>query len=173
MPSSLLRVAAVVLIGVVTALSLFVVTISAQKRKPARHGTVCGDPTAKCKTTATFQPHDLPFQVPASGAIFDTELFYAIILKSSNVPADDCNKFIPESERVAAQSLFPQHKVFSSRCAEPGELFYTNTSPKARFMAIYAGVSLADANRMLATVKATGKFPSANIRRMRAGFNGT
>jgi hypothetical protein len=173
MPSSILRVAAVVLVGVVIAVSFSAGTASAQKRKPARHGTICGDPTAKCRTTATFQPHDLPFQVPASGAIYDTELFYAIILKSSNVPADDCNKFIPESERLAAQSLFPKHKVFSSRCAEPGELFYTNTSPKARFMAVFAGMGLADANRMLATVKATGKFPGASVRRMRAGFNGT
>jgi hypothetical protein len=173
MSSSLRRLVALVLIGVVTAVSLFVVTASAQKRKPARHGTICGDPTAKCRTTATFQPHDLPFQVPASGAIFDTQLFYAIILKSANVPTDDCNQFISESERLAAQSLFPDHKVFSSRCAEPGELFYTNTSPKARFMAVYAGMSQADANRMLTMVKATGKFPSANIRRMRAGFNGT
>jgi hypothetical protein len=40
-------------------------------------------------------------------------------------------------------------------------------------MAVYAGATLADANRMLAMVQATGKFPAANIRRMRAGFNGT
>jgi hypothetical protein len=171
--SSLPRLIAVGLVGVVTAVSCFVFTASAQKRKPARHGTICGDPTAKCKTIATFEPHDLPFQVPASGAIYDTELFYAIILKSASVPADDCNKFIPESERLAAQALFPDHKVFSSRCADPGVLFYTNTSPKARFMAVYAGMSQADAGRMLATVKATGKFPGASIRRMRAGFNGT
>jgi hypothetical protein len=31
----------------------------------------------------------------------------------------------------------------------------------------------ADANRMLATVKATGKFPGAYMRRMRAVINGT
>jgi hypothetical protein len=40
-------------------------------------------------------------------------------------------------------------------------------------MAIYAGTTIADANRMLAAVKATGKFPGANIRRMRTSFNGT
>jgi hypothetical protein len=40
-------------------------------------------------------------------------------------------------------------------------------------MAVYAGATQADANRMLATVKATGKFPGANIRRMRAMINGT
>jgi hypothetical protein len=40
-------------------------------------------------------------------------------------------------------------------------------------MAVYAGMSLAEANRLLASVKATGKFPGANIRRMRAMINGT
>ena len=39
-------------------------------------------------------------------------------------------------------------------------------------MAVYAGKAPAEANRMLAAVKATGKFPGANIRRMRTGFNG-
>lgn len=170
--SSLPRVAVVVL-GVATAMILFVGTMSAQKRQPTRHGTICGDPTARCKSSASFEPHDLPFRVPASGAIYDTELFYAIVLKSLNVPADNCDKFIPEGDRLAAQTLFPDRKVFSSRCADPGVLFYTNTSSKARFMAVYAGMTVAEANRMLATVKATGKYPGANIRRMRAGFNGT
>jgi hypothetical protein len=40
-------------------------------------------------------------------------------------------------------------------------------------MAVYAGMTMADANAMLAKVKATGKFPGANIRRMRALINGT
>ena len=88
-------------------------------------------------------------------------------------PDDDCKIFVPEKERVAAQALSPDHKVFSSRCTEPGDLYYTNTSANAHFMAVYAGATLADANRMLAMVQATGKFPGANIRRMRAGFNGT
>jgi hypothetical protein len=50
---------------------------------------------------------------------------------------------------------------------------YTNTSPRAHFMAVYGGMTLAEANRMLARVRATGKFPGANIRRMRAMINGT
>jgi hypothetical protein len=100
-------------------------------------------------------------------------LFYAIILKTVKSPDDDCKIFVPEKERLAAQALFPDHKVFSSRCTEPGELYYTNTSANAHFMAVYAGTTLAEANRTLATVQATGKFAGANIRRMRAGFNGT
>jgi hypothetical protein len=111
--------------------------------------------------------------MPQSAVIYDTDLFYAIILKSMSVPEDNCDKFVPESVRLAAQALFPDHKVFSSRCVEPGQVSYSNTSSKSQFMAVYGGLTLADANRMLAAVKATGKFPGANIRRMRATINGT
>jgi endonuclease V-like protein UPF0215 family len=56
---------------------------------------------------------------------------------------------------------------------EPGELFYTNVAENQRIMAVYAGATLAEAKRVLTAVKASGKFPGANIRRMRTGFNGT
>jgi hypothetical protein len=167
-----LRVTAIALVTV-TSLSFVAGTMSAQKRKTVRHGVICGNPTVPCKTSVTFAANDLPFRVPANASIYDTDLFYAVILKSMTVPEDNCEKFITESDRLAAQHLFPDNKVFSSRCAEPGELSYTNTSPKARFMAVYAGTTLADANLMLAKVKAAGKYPSANVRRMRAAFNGT
>ncbi len=167
-----LRVTAIALIAGTT-LSFGAGTMSAQKRKAVNHGVICGNPTVPCKTSATFPPNDLPFQVRPTANIYDTDLFYAVMLKSMTVPEDNCDAFVSEGERLAAQRLFPDHKVFSSRCAEPGELSYTNTSPKARFMAVYAGMTLADANLMLAKVKATGKYPSANVRRMRAAFNGT
>jgi hypothetical protein len=126
-----------------------------------------------CKTTTTFQPNDLPFRVPENSVIFDTELFYAVILKSVGATDDDCNTFVPETDRLAAQALFPDHKVFSSRCADVENLFYTNVDPKFRIMAVYGGATLAEANRVLAAAKATGKFPGAYLRRMRTGFNGT
>jgi hypothetical protein len=171
--SSLVRSVVMVLITTTTLLGFFDGAVSAQKSKPARHPSICGDPRASCKSIATFNPNDLSFRIPNNTVIYETDLFYAIILKSINVPEENCDKFIPESDRLAAQALFPDHKVFSSRCAEPGELSYTNTNAKARFMAVYAGLTTADANRMLAAVKATGQFPGANIRRMRAAFNGT
>ena len=142
-------------------------------RHRAKKGSICGNPTVACKTSVTFQAHDLPFRVPANAVIWDTELFYAIILKSVRAPNDSCEAFVPESDRLQTQALFPDRKVFASRCAEPGELFYTNVSDKHRIMAVYAGTTLAEAKRVLQTVKATGKFPGANIRQMRTGFNGT
>lgn len=134
---------------------------------------ICPDPTVACKTTFDFRPHQLPFRLPANAVIFDTEQFYAIVLKSVRDEAEDCAAFISEAERLQAQSLFPRHKVFSSRCYDPEELYYTNVAPKQQFMAVYAGRTRAEAERMLATVKAMGGFPGANVRRMRTGFNGT
>ena len=145
----------------------------AQKRRPGQHLSVCGNPNLPCKTSATFEPNDLPFRMPKNAIIYDTEPFYAIVLKIVGASDQDCDVFVPESQRTEAQRLFPDHKVFTSRCPEPGNLSYSNTSSKHRFMAVYAGTTLAEANRRLAAVKATGKFPGANIRRMRTGLNGT
>jgi hypothetical protein len=136
-------------------------------------GSICGNPQVACKTSATFSPNDLPFRVPENSVIFDTELFYAIILKSVPAREDDCNTFVPEAERLETQRRFPDRKVFASRCVDIENLFYTNVDPKYRIMAVYGGTTLAEANRVLANVKATGKFPRSYIRRMRTGFNGT
>ena len=142
-------------------------------RQRVRKASICGNPMVSCKTTATFKPNDLPFRLPANSVIFDTELFYAIVLKS--VPADegDCNVFVPEAERLETQALFPDRKVFTSRCADIENLFYTNVNPKFRIMAVYGGSTLAEAKGVLEAVKATEKFPAAYLRRMRTGFNGT
>jgi hypothetical protein len=143
------------------------------RRKPAKHPAVCGNPNVTCGGQVTFQPNELPFHIPPKAVIYDTDLFYAVILRSVPSPEESCDNFIPEPERIAAQVLFTSNKVFTSRCAEPGQVSYTNTSSKAQFMAVYAGLTMAEANAMLAKVKATGKFPGANIRRMRAVINGT
>jgi len=143
------------------------------KGRRASAAAICGNPKVACKTSVTFQPHDLQFRVPANAVIWDTDPFYVVILKSMPANNDSCDVFIPETERLAAQALFPEHKVFASRCIEPGELFYTNVSENHRIMAVYGGTTLAEAKRVLAAVNATGKFPGANIRRIRTGFNGT
>jgi hypothetical protein len=151
------------------------------KNRRTTRAAICGNPTVTCRTSVTFEPHDLPFRVPKSGVIIDTERFYAIILKSLTPKEYDCELFIPEEDRLAAQALFPANKVFTSRCTEAGNLFYNdenrpgfaNISDTHRIMAVYAGGTLAEAKRVLAAVKATGKFPGANLRRMSTGFNGT
>jgi hypothetical protein len=139
----------------------------------ARRGSLCGNPQVACKTSVEFQPNDLPFRVPKNSVIFDTELFYAVILKTLTATDYDCQVFVPETERMEAQALLPDHKVFSSRCYEPGNLFYTSINDQHRIMAVYAGTTAAESKRVLDAVKATGKFPGAYLRRMRTGFNGT
>ncbi len=151
---------------------------SAQRRrraapKPEKHLKICGNPNVTCASSIQFPPYALPFQFPQSSVIYDTDQFYAVILKSVSTANNNCDNYIPEQERLKAQTLFPNTKVFTTRCAEPGEVSYSNTNPNTNFMAVYAGSSIADANRMLATVLATRKFPGANIRRMRAVINGT
>jgi|SRR5215813_3038781 len=145
----------------------------AQTRKPKPKPMVCGNPKIPCQTTAQFEPYDLPFRVAENAVITDTELFYAIMLKSVGKSDQDCEVFVPEAERLEAQALFPENKVFTSRCPDVETLAYTNVNPQHRFMAVYAGKTLAEAQRLLQTVKATNKFPGASIRRIRTGFNGT
>lgn len=159
-------------IAAVIAVLIFVSAADAQRRNRGRL-TICGNPNAACPSQATFEPHDLQFRVPRNAVIWETELFYAVILKSMNASDENCDAHIPEADRLAAQTLFPDRKVFASRCVEPGTLYYTNTRANSRLMAVYAGRTLAEANRVLAAAKAMGKYPGANIRRMRAGFNGT
>jgi len=160
-------------LAVVIAALFILVTAAGTQRRTTGRLTVCGNPNVRCPSTATFEPHDLAFRVPRNAVIWETELFYAVILKSMNASDENCDAHIPESERLAAQVLFPDRKVFASRCVEPATLYYTNTRPNTRLMAVYAGPTLAEANRVLAAVKATGKFSGAYVRRMRAGFNGT
>ncbi|HEY3104388.1 MAG TPA: hypothetical protein VGJ69_12420 [Pyrinomonadaceae bacterium] len=152
----------------------FLTYAAAQKPRAKAHFVICGNPKVACHTgDFVFQPYDLPFFSPKKAVIYDTELFYAVILKSKPAPDDNCDIFFSEDNRLEAQALFPDKKVFASRCTDPENLFYTNTKPNYRIMAVYAGKTLAEANRTLAAVKATGKFPGANIRQMRTGFNGT
>jgi hypothetical protein len=143
------------------------------QRRRMRPVAVCPDPTVRCRTSVEFEPHQLPFEVPPDGLILETEKFYAVILKSVRDTSQDCTVFIAEAERLEAQKLFPRHKVFASRCAEAGNSYYESIADNQQFMAVYAGRTRAEAARMLAKVKATGRFPGANLRRTSTGFNGT
>ena len=162
----------VILLGLIAA-ALSSGGASAQPR--SRLGTICGDPTVRCRTSVEFQPYQIPFRIPPQAPIWETEHFYAVILKSvrDETRGGDCNVFVPEPERIEAQVLFPRNKVFTSRCFETGDLFYLGVAENSQFMAVYAGRTRAEGQTMLAKVKATGKYPGANLRRLRAGFNGT
>jgi hypothetical protein len=148
---------------------------NAQSRPPrvqTTKGRICGDPTVRCRTSVPFDDWTLPFEVPKNGVIWESERFYVIMLES--VPAGiDCSKFIPETDRTTVQAKFPKNKVFTSRCDDPTNLYYSNTDRNQMFMAIFAGRTRAEADRLLLKIKADGGYPGANIRRMTTGFNGT
>ena len=154
---------------------LAVVAVRAQKRKVAYR--VCGDPTAACKQRENFQPFQLPFEYTSNFHISESQLFYAVILKSVKENADpdqrNCEKAITEVDRIETQKLFPHNAVFVMRCWEPGEISYTNVADDVSFMGVYAGQTLAEANAFLVKVKAGGKFADATVRRIRVQMNGT
>ena len=143
----------------------------ARRRQPPNR--ICFNPQERCRTAATFEPHDLPFSLPQNAVIWDSEPFYAVVLKSLRVRDDDYQSFIPEDERLRAQALFPDRKVFADRYPEAGTLSYEGFALNRRLLAVYAGTTRAEALQMLRRVQATGMFPGANIRRTRAAFNGT
>src|SRR5947209_17624284 len=146
------QVVCVVLFGLMTVGA----SASAQRRAKPRSAILCPDPTVACPTSVEFKPYQLPFSVPADAVIYETETFYAVILKSVRDASKgaDCNVFVPETDRLAAQTLFPHNKVFASRCFESGDLYYTNVAHDRQFMAVYAGHTLAEAKAMPAKVRA-------------------
>lgn len=156
------------------AVSLLAAGAAAQNRRGQKivRGKVCGDPTMNCPGGPNFQPYDLPFHIPKNAVIWESEPFYAVIIKSMKA-GENCEAFVPEEERLEAQKLFPRNKVFTDRCPEPGTLYYSNTNTDFRLMAVYAGKTRAEADKVLSAVRASGKFPTANLRRMTTGFNGT
>jgi hypothetical protein len=129
-----------------------------------RPGRVCPDPSRPCPG---FKPHDLSFVLPRDGTARPddrSEPFFAVILRSG----PRCS--IADEQRRAAQLLFPRNKVFSQRfeCDDDVEnnITYTNVNASAGFLAVHAGATRESADALLARVRATRRFPGANLRRM-------
>jgi hypothetical protein len=125
-------------------------------------GKIQPDPAQSCG-----KPHVLCFETPkdeVARAEFLSETFYAVILKT----AARCS--IPEADRLDVQRVFPRHKVFSMRfqCDDDVEenVSYTNVNEAYGFIAVYAGRTSKEAKARLMEVKATARFPGANIRKM-------
>jgi hypothetical protein len=134
----------------------------------AQTADVCADPARPCPG---FRVHDLSFPLPQDGVARPearSAPFYAVILESGA----RCR--IPEAQRVEAQKWLPESKVFNARfgCDDDAanNVSYTNVDPKAGFLAVHAGADRAAGEAMLARVKALGRYPGANLRRMQAVF---
>ena len=127
---------------------------------------VCPDPAKPC---AGFRDHDLSFILPADGkarAEARSAPFFAVMLKTTAPCAE------VEAERRELQSLFPRHKVFANRFECDGDaennVRYTNADPKRGFIAVYGGMTRAEAEALLEKAQALHRFAGANVRRMQA-----
>ena len=156
---------------IVLCLVMAAVSVYGQKTK---YGKICGDPNIKCRTQdIVFEPFEIPFEIPKTYAVYSSESFYAVILQSKSASSPNCADAFSENKRLKTQELFPDNKVFAFKCDEFNTTYYTGVSNNVGFMAVYAGKTLAEAKAFLKKVEATGKFKGANIRKLRAEFNGT
>ncbi len=146
--------------------------------KPWPDAFVCSTPDTPCSTPIGddfFAPYDLSFNLPNPlkwQTAHNSNHFYAIILKSSKAiyPSnrdDDtkCGGYFSEKERLSVQAMFPYRKVFASR-HNCGIVQYNNVNNQYNFLAVYAGKTSGEANKILKRVKATGHFTDVNIRKM-------
>ena len=156
--------------------AIIVVAMAASSAIGQKAGSVCGDPTAKCRDRANFQDEELPFIAGTRANIAESAWFYGIVLKSAKMKVEwgDCdNPMFTAADRGEVQSLFPKNKVFALNCVQTGSAYYTGVSDQIAFIGIYAGPTLAAANAFLKKVQATGKYPGIKVRRMKVQINGT
>src|SRR5215213_10042256 len=148
-------------------LGLLTVGAAFGQKKPTQ-GKICGNPSVKCKTDSSmFNASDILFEIPENSAIFESESFYAVILKSSTVKdlfgsEETCKAVDTEEERSMTQKLFPNNKVFSQRCGYDS-LYYSGVKVNTVFIAVYGGRTLAQAQSFLKTVSGTGKYKGVYI----------
>ncbi len=152
--------------------------IEAFGQKASKQGKICGNPNTNCKTDKSlFEPNEIPFETSSSFVIFESQTFYAVILKSKKVAdifADDnnCRNIASEEERLNVQKLYPNNKVFTQNCGY-NNLYYTGIQDSTVFIAVYGGKTLAEAQNFLKIVEQNQKFKGAYIKKMQAQFNGT
>lgn len=150
--------------------------VALAQKKNKKIPRVCGNPDESCKGRANFQPYELPVEWPENSVIAESETFYAIILKSAKFDYSsgaDCNMVYSAEEIQSIQYQFPNNKVFAQKCSEAGMNYYTGINYEFVFIAVFAGKTLAEANKTLKKVQATEQFPGVKVRKMKVGINGT
>lgn len=124
-------------------------------------GKIYSDPEYK---DPAFKAHELPFQIPEIIGESKSVPFYALILKTY----PKCS--IKDTERLAAQRLFPKQKVFYERnCSDDNYedmISYTSVDYNYDFLAVYAGSTLNEAKKLSAQIKKMNHYPGYNIRKM-------
>ncbi len=154
-----------------------------QRPTPKATNSVCPDPANPCrKKQKEFGEWELSFRLPPRirpNVTYKSASFYAIILKTYSEGCDelDVNSAV-EPERVQIQTQYPTRKVFAEyscpnmdatvyefagKMTKEGESLYSD------YIAMYAGETSDEANRLLGELKA--QFPGATIKRMTATWS--
>ena len=134
-------------------------------------GALCQQPTVKCPSSYSFAAYQLPFTIKEKlvfGKSYQSEEFYAVVVKSVKSSGDSDCTIVSEEERLEAQKLWPTRKVFASHLNCPEELvLYENVDQNFNFLAVYAGKTLKEAQRVLTQIKANPRYSQVYLKRMR------
>lgn len=148
---------------------------SSKKQKVAQ-GKICGNPNIECKINGStvFADWDIQFELPKHYVIYESETFYAVILRSQKITdrfggETTCKPVATETERLEIQTLFPNNKVFAQTCGYGP----TNYSEDTVFLAVFAGKTLVQAKSFLKVVNKNGKFKDAYIKKLQVSLNET
>jgi len=138
---------------------------------PQTNGIICHQPTTKCTSAYAFAAHQLGFAIKEKlewGKSYRSEEFYAVVLKSVKAAGDTRCAFVTEQERLEEQKMWPTRKVFASHLNCPEELvLYENADQNFNFLAVYAGKTLKEAQRLLNQIKVNPRYSQAYLKRMR------
>ena len=134
---------------------------------------ICPNPSAPC---GQFEQYKLPLRLPRRirpNTTYRSVTFYAVVLRS--LPYDETgNCDLHEPERARVQERFPERKVFyDTQCPDLEGIAYMdagNNQPIREVLAIYAGSTPAEAQQVLARVRAMGGYRNARVRRMYGVF---
>lgn len=159
---------------------------SATPRKTATvSNRVCGDPGEPCEhKEKEFAEWELTFKLPAkisANKLYRSAPFYAVLLKTYE-SVEDCDggEFIEaiEAERRREQSQNFLNKVFASySCPNMDAIGYefdgandpkTGNTLIANFIAIYAGDTKAEADKLLQELK--GRYAKGVVKKMVANY---
>ena len=146
--------------------------LAAAASSQAQSGVICGFPR-NCVPAYKFKPYELPFSTGRqakfkTGDYVESDYFYAVVLDIINTAdtSEGDDFFFNETKRLAAQKLFPDNKVFASRCCgDGGAVRYEGLPDSYNFLAVHGGENEEDAAKLLSIAKR--KYPSAEIRKMR------
>lgn len=144
---------------------------------------VCPRPGERCDSPQKrFDAFELPLRLPRrlkANALYESAPFYAVVLRRDSDPACDGGDYSVALERfrVAAQSRFPDRKVFADhQCPNMTAVGYAflgerraENSAAVSFAAVYAGKSVAQGRSVLETARK--RFPKATLHRMRVNYS--